>query len=168
MIILIVADIARRLCMLDPKSETYNQGPGIVLIDEIELHLHPKWQRAVLPALHKTFPNVQFIVTTHSPQVLSEVKDDEIIILRDWQAYSSSVPTYGRDSNAILEQVMGVDERPEDIKKLFDEYFELIASDNLDEASKKRQNLENKLGRKDDPLFTRADSILNRKRMLNK
>lgn len=51
-------------------------GSGIVLIDEIELHLHPKWQGKIVPVLMDTFPNIQFIITTHSPKVLSEIKND--------------------------------------------------------------------------------------------
>jgi predicted ATP-binding protein involved in virulence len=66
-------DIARRLILLNPKLDNPLEGQGIVLIDEIELHLHPKWQQGVLLNLQKSFPNIQFIVTTHSPQVLSTV-----------------------------------------------------------------------------------------------
>lgn len=66
-------DIARRLILLNPTLDNPLKGQGIVLIDEIELHLHPKWQQGVLFNLQKSFPNIQFIVTTHSPQVLSTV-----------------------------------------------------------------------------------------------
>lgn len=57
------------------------QCSGIVLIDEIELHLHPEWQRKIVSSLRKTFPNIQFIITTHSPQVLGEIKDMDIFKL---------------------------------------------------------------------------------------
>lgn len=71
--VVLAADLARRLVMLNPCSKTPLSGQGIVIIDEIELHLHPQWQQTILPDLQKTFPGIQFIVTTHSPQVLSTV-----------------------------------------------------------------------------------------------
>ncbi|MBC6475107.1 MAG: AAA family ATPase [Hormoscilla sp. GM102CHS1] len=69
-----VGDLPRRLAIANPGLSDPLQGKGVVLIDEIELHLHPKWQREIIPALTRTFPNCQFIVTTHSPQVVSHVK----------------------------------------------------------------------------------------------
>ena len=68
-------DLARRLCIANPRLDDPLKGDGVVLIDEIELHMHPSWQRMVLPKLQETFPNIQFIITTHSPIVLSEVDD---------------------------------------------------------------------------------------------
>ncbi|WP_442935840.1 AAA family ATPase [Nostoc sp.] len=75
-----VGDLARRLAIANPSLPDPLQGSGVVLIDEIELHLHPKWQREIIPALTRTFPNCQFIVTTHSPQVISQVKPEGIFI----------------------------------------------------------------------------------------
>lgn len=72
-LISLVADIARRLALLNPQLDTPTHGQGIVLIDEIELHLHPQWQQSIIQSLQTTFANIQFIVTTHSPQVLSTV-----------------------------------------------------------------------------------------------
>ena len=66
-------DLARRIAMANPHLANPLEGEGLVLIDEIELHMHPSWQRRILGALQATFPNIQFIVTTHSPQILSEV-----------------------------------------------------------------------------------------------
>ena len=101
-------DIARRLAMANPYADNPLQGGGVVLIDEIELHLHPGWQRRVVPALERTFPNVQFILTTHSPQVLSSVAREQIVLLSGFQAVSRLPYTEGRDSNAILSELMGV------------------------------------------------------------
>jgi energy-coupling factor transporter ATP-binding protein EcfA2 len=109
--LLMVADIARRLAIANPKDDPL-QGPGIVLIDEVELHLHPAWQRAVLPALFATFPNIQFIATTHSPQVLASVPSDCVRILENFQAYPVG-HTEGRDSNALLREIFDVPERPQ-------------------------------------------------------
>jgi predicted ATP-binding protein involved in virulence len=116
---MLVADIARRLAILNPKAsspEEVLKGNGIVLIDEIDLHFHPAWQCMVIPGLRATFPNCQFFVTTHSPQVLSNVPKENVFILNvfileDGQIYPADSTTYGRDTNAILAQLMGVSER---------------------------------------------------------
>lgn len=71
-----VGDIARRLSIANASAENILEGEGIVLIDEIDLHLHPSWQAVILPVLLNTFPNLQFIVTTHSSKVLGETGDD--------------------------------------------------------------------------------------------
>ena len=71
--IALVGDLARRLVVANPKRDEPLHGKGIVLIDEIELHLHPAWQKGVLPRLLEVFPNVQFVVTTHSPLVLAQL-----------------------------------------------------------------------------------------------
>jgi len=72
----LIGDLARRLSLANPSRKNPLLGEGVVLIDEIELHMHPAWQRKILPKLRKTFPHIQFIITTHSPQVLGEVGDD--------------------------------------------------------------------------------------------
>ena len=69
-------DIARRLAIANPSLDDPLQGDGVVLIDELELHMHTSWQRKVISMLKKTFPNIQFIITTHSPQILGEVDHD--------------------------------------------------------------------------------------------
>lgn len=68
-------DLARKLAIANPSRENPLEGEGVVLIDEVDLHLHPSWQGRMMP-LFRTFPNIQFIVTTHSPKVLSEIKDE--------------------------------------------------------------------------------------------
>lgn len=106
------ADIARRLTMLNPVIDVLDDasplnGQGIVLIDEIELHLHPKWQQNILLNLSKTFKNIQFIVTSHSPQVLSTVDKSNIRILDDNGAAVPDFQTQGVMSSDILERIMG-------------------------------------------------------------
>jgi predicted ATP-binding protein involved in virulence len=149
------------------ESEDILNRNGIVLIDEIELHLHPQWQREVIPALQKTFPNIQFIVTTHSPQVLSRVHRDDIFILKDNEIYQPSINPIGRDSNDILDEIMGVTKRPEDIQKLSDNYFLLINKNLFEEAQEVRKQLLSELDKKD-PIFIRADAIIARKNLLRK
>ena len=74
-------DIARRLAIANPSLDDPLQGDGVVLIDELELHMHTSWQRKVISMLKKTFPNIQFIITTHSPQILGEVDHDLMFML---------------------------------------------------------------------------------------
>jgi predicted ATP-binding protein involved in virulence len=168
----LTGDIARRLAIMNPQLDNPLMGNGIVLIDEIDMHLHPQWQREVLPALQKTFPNIQFIVTTHSPQVLSRVHKDDIFILKDNQLYQPSSNPIGRDSSDILDEIMDITKRPDDIQKLSDDYFLLLAKNELEEANKIRIELdklvEDKKLDKDDPLFYRANGILARKQLLKK
>lgn len=78
----LVGDLARRLSLLNPMLDNPLLGYGIVLIDEIDLHLHPQWQQTIIERLTSTFPNVQFVVTTHSPQILSTVNSRSVRILQ--------------------------------------------------------------------------------------
>jgi predicted ATP-binding protein involved in virulence len=87
------------------------QTPGVVLIDELDVHLHPRWQRRVATDLKSTFPRIQFVCTSHSPQVIGEVAPEEIRMLDDAALGSAPEQSYGLDSNAILEDVMGADSR---------------------------------------------------------
>nr|WP_282555626.1 retron Ec78 anti-phage system effector ATPase PtuA [Providencia rettgeri] len=111
MLVALSGDLARRLVKLNPDSDAPLHSHGIVVIDEIELHLHPKWQQEILIGLQETFPNLQFIVTTHSPQVLSTVDKDCIRILRFDDSGVAFVDkprfqTKGVCSSDVLEQIM--------------------------------------------------------------
>lgn len=92
---------------------------GVVLIDEVDLHLHPGWQQRILPDLTRTFPNVQFIVTTHSPQEVSTVLPQSLRVI-DWQADTPRLLpvdfSLGAESQQVLKQVLGVDSRPEKLE----------------------------------------------------
>ncbi|TAE19642.1 MAG: DUF2813 domain-containing protein [Bacteroidetes bacterium] len=167
MLLAMVGDIARRLAIANPAlGEKAHEGEGIVLIDEIELHLHPRWQRLLLPALQATFPNVQFIVTTHSPQVLSEVKAESIFILEENGIFHPSTNPLGRDSNSILEQVMGTSKRPKDVQDDIEKYLKLIQNNQLTEANALKESLLTRLDAKD-AVFTQADAIIFKKQLLN-
>lgn len=121
-LLVMAGDLARRLVTLNPDSDNPLDGSGIVLIDEIDLHLHPRWQQEVIPALLKTFPNLQFIVTTHSPQVLSTVDNKSIRKLSfDSENNSSiSVPgfqTKGVASADVLYRIMDINPVPENLEE---------------------------------------------------
>jgi predicted ATP-binding protein involved in virulence len=104
----LIADISRRLLTLNPTLERPLESAGIVLIDEVDLHLHPEWQQKIVSNLESTFPNIQFLLTTHSPQTLSSVHSDCIRKLSNGKVYDIAVQTYGEDANVILEDVMSV------------------------------------------------------------
>ncbi|MEH2466792.1 AAA family ATPase [Nostoc sp.] len=165
-----VGDLARRLAIANPSLPDPLQGSGVVLIDEIELHLHPKWQREIIPALTRTFPNCQFIVTTHSPQVISQVKPEGIYILEktdEGVVAKRPESSFGRDSNRILEDLMGVSARPQEIKESLLELFRLIDGGNLEGARQLRQQLANEI-RADEPEFVKAYVLIRRKEIINR
>ena len=166
-----VGDLARRLAIANPGLDDPLLGDGIVLIDEIELHLHPRWQRDIIPALKNTFPNCQFIVTTHSPQVISHVQPEGIFILERDESEGLIIMgaegSYGRDSNSILEDLMEVPERPQKIKDSLQQLFKFIDDGNLEGAKELREELASEIG-DDEPEFVRADVLIRRKEILKK
>ena len=162
------ADIARRLALANPAAPEPRLCSAVILIDEIESHLHPSWQRRILPALERAFPRCQLIATTHSPQVLSQVRPERIYLLRHeaekLEAWSPKA-SFGRDSNQILMDILEADERPGEVKQKLSQYFLLIAQGNLQEARELRRNLEESIG-PDEPEFARADVLLRAKELL--
>ena len=145
-----VADIARRLAITNPDNiNANNDGKGIVLIDEVDSHLHPSWQRKIIPALTKTFPNIQFFITTHSPQVLSNVKHENIIVIEDFKIKKNIAHTLGRDTNSILYNIFNEEKRPEEYKQKINSIYELIDNDNIAEAKKELDILKQDMGEDD-------------------
>ncbi|NIM14206.1 MAG: AAA family ATPase [Candidatus Aminicenantes bacterium] len=149
MLLLVVSDLARRLAIANPGLDDVLQGKGIVLIDEIDLHLHPQWQREVVPALRRTFPNCQFLVTTHSPQVLSNVEKENIFILENYNIVEETPFTFGKDSNSILYELMNVGERPALVKEELDNLYRLIDAEKIEEARTELKRLAEVLGEND-------------------
>jgi predicted ATP-binding protein involved in virulence len=121
---------------------------GIVIIDEVDLHLHPKWQADVLPSLLRTFPELQLIVTTHSPIVLSHVDAEHVRLLENFQLVQVP-PTRGRDPNSVLTEVFGVPLRPAETQAHIDHIAELIDAERLDEAKQELRRLGDQLGSSD-------------------
>ncbi len=154
-----VADIARRLAIANPHLENALEGEGIILIDEIELHLHPQWQRDIISRLTSTFPNCQFIVTTHSPQVLSNVKKENVFIVEDFQVYPADAYTFGRDSNSILSELMGVAERPVEIQNKLTECLYKIDDGQIEEAKILLHELSDLLGHNDSEIV-KANTLI--------
>lgn len=146
----LVGDLARRLSVANPRVENPLLGHGVVLIDEIDLHLHPAWQRTVCDKLRKMFPNIQFIISTHSPQVLGEVEHEDIRCLYEdpERGQQTFVPdrSFGLDSNTILEEVLGARRRNEEIESQLKSIFDQIAVESFAEARENVAKLESELG----------------------
>ncbi len=159
-IFILVADIARRLAIAQYGLENVLLGIGIVLIDEIDLHLHPSWQRNILSALHHTFPNIQFIVTTHSPQVLSNVAKESVFILNDGKLVAETPHTEGRDSNSILFELFGEEKRPVLYRKKLESFYDELAAENIEKAEQILAELTEKWGQYDTEIV-RANLYLN-------
>ncbi|SQD78215.1 retron Ec78 anti-phage system effector ATPase PtuA [Moritella yayanosii] len=174
----LISDLARRLVLLNPKLENPLNGQGIVLIDEIELHLHPKWQQNILLDLLKTFPNIQFIVTTHSPQVLSTVHKRCIRQFMGTRPEGQTMinapefQTKGVVSSDILEQLMDVFATPQRIVESHwvDEFESLILQEQYEnnvKAQKMYKKIKNHFGQ-DSVELKRCDSQIRLQKMKTK
>jgi predicted ATP-binding protein involved in virulence len=139
-------DIGRGLALTGPESVEPRLRAGIVLIDEIELHLHPAWQREVIARLESTFPNVQFIVTTHSPQVIGQMQPESVKVFENFKLVTAAPHTHGRDANAILSDIMGVSEWPAFAAKWLNEIAGLIDDERWDEARARLRELSARWG----------------------
>ncbi len=151
-VLALAADLARRMAQGNPHMDDPLQSEAIVLIDEIELHLHPAWQQRILSDLMRTFPNAQFIVSTHSPQVLTTVEPQRIIELyRDGDNIAAEEvlrekTTYGAEAGDVLAAVMHVSERPpkNDFTEVLEKYRHLVGEGRgeSEEALNLRRKLE--------------------------
>ena len=148
----LVADIAYRMAVLDPQllENVCRETDGIVLIDEVDLHLHPTWQQRILGDLTDIFPKVQFIVSTHAPAVLSTVKSENIVMLDEGDVFEPSGEVHGKDINTIISGIMHSSEHPMEIKRLFQEFYRFIDEDNAVDAEQKLEQIKDKIG-EDDP-----------------
>ena len=155
-IISLVGDIAHRCVRLNPHfgSDAAKLTPGVIMIDEVDMHLHPEWQQLVLNALSDAFPLIQFIVTTHSPQVLTTVKRESIRILAQdadgvWSADMPDEETKGDESATVMATVMGVDPVPQVSEAVdLDLYRQLIQlqQQDTDDANALRRKLDAHFG----------------------
>lgn len=129
-----VADIASRMARLNPQLlSDILETPGIVIIDEIDMHLHPSWQSKIISSLLETFPKVQFVTTTHSPIVIVNTKSEYLRLLQNGDIYATD-RSYGRDIRDILQEIMGTDYRPQEITKLITDIHNNIETENLSRA----------------------------------
>lgn len=163
----LVADIARRMCVLNPQlnQAVTRETAGVVLVDELDNHLHPRWQRILISGLQRAFPKVQFIVASHSPQVLGELRPEKIILLR---AHGTAHPqvSYGLTSSQVLEEIMEAEARTPEVQILLSEVFECLERSDLPLARKKLGMLEGKAP--GIPELTGAHALLRRKEILGR
>ena len=142
--------MARRLQVFAP-GNTLDEIPAIVLIDEVELNLHPGWQSEIVPTLTDVFRACQFIVTTHSPQVLSGVDSAKVRIIEEdvpgW-SWKVTVPlsTRGRTSNYLLEGVLDASERYPPIDTLIGDFNTAIDREDVPAATQALEQIEQEIG----------------------
>jgi len=173
--IAMVADIAHRMVQLNAQfgGEAATRTPGLVLIDEVDMHLHPEWQQAILAQLTVAFPQVQFVVTTHSPQVLSTVPRENVRVLAEdldgrFIAAMPHARTYGRSNADVMQAVMGVDPQPKtpDTEELRKYLARVEQGDPKDHSLQAlRKELERIFG-PDHPSLIKADMSMRRREAL--
>lgn len=172
-VLVLAADLAQRMAQGNPHLKDPLKSEAVVLIDEIELHLHPEWQQRILGDLRRTFPNAQFIVSTHSPQVLTTVEPKHILELVDDDGHivarAPASSTFGVEAGDVLSTVMGVDERPDNwYTTALNAYRRLVSSDQgeSEEALALRAQLED--ASPDDPALHRADLEIRQRQMFRR
>lgn len=146
----LVFDLTRRLAIANPDTDSpIVKGVALVMIDEIELHLHPKWQRDVVKRLPSIFKSCQFVITTHSPQVIGEV-EARCVRLLTWRDGKVVVDTpamaYGTDSNWILSVLMGAEEISQEVEAKLENVSRLISGRDLDNARSQISSLREDVG----------------------
>lgn len=166
----IVVDIAFRAALLNRElygDKAAMQSEGTVLIDEIDMHLHPSLQATILQRLQQTFPKIQFIVSTHSPMVMSNLKSDEnnVIYKLDYKIEKKryevmEVKAYGRDISSVVETVLGILPRNKETDERLRGLFDCIDEDKLEEAKVKLAELRKDYG-DTLPEFVRAETMIN-------
>lgn len=154
-----VLDLTRRLAQANPTmKDPAAEAEAVVLIDEIELHLHPTWQRRIVRNLTETFPKCQFIATTHSPQIIGEVEHDRIQIMANGKVYPPT-HSFGVDSSRVLEEIMDASPRAEEVAALLKEISHAIGNNRFDDAHGLLRDLSGQIG-ENDPEVTRIQTLL--------
>jgi len=169
-LIAMIGDLARRLAIANPKRDNPLEGEGIALIDEIELHLHPKWQRMIVPKLLEVFPNCQFIISTHSPNVITHVKPESLYLLEQTEGkinFNKPQESYGKTVERILEDLMGLTTtRPDEVNVKLHEIYYKIQQSNLDEAKQMIASMRKIIA--EDPELVKAEVLIKRKEIIGK
>jgi predicted ATP-binding protein involved in virulence len=146
----LIGDLSRRLAIANPVSDSPLDGNGIVLIDEIELHLHPKWQMEIISKLKQTFTNCQFFITTHSPLIVSDIQTEQVIFIKDGNKITKGMSTYGKLVNDILIDHFEIEEpRSMEVQKQIEKAKDLLQNNQITEFQKEIEQLESLLGRGD-------------------
>lgn len=145
----LVLDIARRMLILNGhlREKALQETPGLILIDELETHLHPRWQREITRGLEKAFPAAQFIASTHSPQVLSELRPAQILLLQPGSDHTQHpLRTWGLTSNEVLEEVMDGEPRNREIAEKLNAIERAIEDEHHETAAELLSALQQDVG----------------------
>jgi predicted ATP-binding protein involved in virulence len=163
-----VGDLARRLAILNPMLPDPLHGPGVVLIDELDLHLHPKLQHAILLGLQEVFPNCQFLLSTHSPHVMTHVPPKCLFLLEATEEgllARRADTSYGKAAERVLEDLMGMEStRPDKVAYALRAIFDQIGQGHLNAAREAVTALRRDIG--NDPDLLRADLLIQRRELL--
>ena len=158
-VLTLVLDLTRRLAQANPTlSDPAAEAEAVVLIDELELHLHPAWQRRIVHDLSNAFPKCQFIATTHSPQIVGEVPHDRIQIIADGEVFSPQ-RSFGLDSSQVLDEVMETKPRTRQVHELLARISNEIGLDQYDDAKALLSELVEMVG-EDDSEVIRIRTLL--------
>lgn len=143
----LILDLAYRMAILNPdEGDNIPNAEGIVLIDEIDSNLHPKWQWRIIDALTETFPNVQFIAATHSPIIVSSCKNANIIGIDEEQNIRYIGDSYAFSVNEILKDMLGYYMRPAKVENLIEEFEKGMDREEYDLAKNALEKLAELLG----------------------
>ena len=173
MLIYLVADLAKRLTILHTNKENALNKEHLVLIDELDLNLHPSWQKSVVKALSATFPNIQFVITTHSPLILNQLKTESILLMEDGKCTPlsekyQSFNSYGADLEDILKIVQGTENLlPKDIQQKLDEINAKLNEGAIEDAKDLIEKLK-KLTDPNQPELKKAETQIQYKELLKK
>ena len=159
-LIWMVLDIAYRMALLNPDMrEKIRETPGVVLIDELDMHLHPTWQWKIVGALKDTFPNVQFVAATHSPIIISSCKDENLIRIDEYRKIYYDKTPYGLDVNDTLDICLNSFSMAEEVDRLLEKFEKCIDDDDFSNAEKMVMDLKNLLD-ENHPKVTWAETTL--------
>ena len=165
-----VGDMARRMAIANPLRDNPLEGEGAFLIDEIDLHLHPKWQRMIIPRLIEVFPNCQFLISTHSPHVITHVQPESLFLLSMLPTGLEAVrpsESYGKTVERVLEDLMGLETtRPTEIEDAIRKIYDQIDGGDLDGARGLIGKLEKRIG--EDPELVKANVLIKRRELIGK
>lgn len=169
-LIALVGDLARRMAIANPVKDNPLHGNGLVLVDEIDLHLHPRWQRMIVPKLAEVFPNCQFIISTHSPHIITHVQPESLFLLKQTETgITAEKPneSYGKNVDRVLEDLMGLKTtRPDQVDNRLHNVFLAIQKDKINDARQLIDTLRQEIG--DDPELVKAEVLIKRKGIIGK
>jgi len=169
-LIAMLGDLALRMAIANPQNPDPLTGNGVIIIDEIDLHLHPQWQRFVVPKLLEVFPNCQFFISTHSPNIITHVQPESLHFMEQTEMGIKFHPvqeSYGKNVDRILEDLMGLETtRPKEIAEALKDIYEQISHNQLEAAKNKINDLRAKI--QDDPELIKAEVIIRRKEIIGK